>query len=125
MRKFISLALVLIMAAGLLPTIIQTVTATDGIAYIEANGVTQICTDYTPYTGQTTLTGGWYVVSGEQTPSDRIAISGDVHIIQDPNFYTAVSHNNHNKHGLSFIRRSSITVFTATGAAELNTANLY
>ena len=42
---------------------------------------TNTCDTYTPYTGQTTLTSGWYVVTGDITNDTRIAVSGDVHII--------------------------------------------
>jgi hypothetical protein len=51
------------------------------VLYLDANGVTQICTTYTLYTGQTTLTDGWYAVFGEQVASERVRIIGDVHII--------------------------------------------
>ena len=39
------------------------------------------CKAYTAYTGQTTLNSGWYVVTGDILPADRIAVDGDAHLI--------------------------------------------
>ena len=44
-------------------------------------GVTNVCADYSSYTNQTTLTSGWYVVSGAVTNGTRIVVSGDVNLI--------------------------------------------
>ncbi|MBO7685194.1 MAG: hypothetical protein J6V72_02350, partial [Kiritimatiellae bacterium] len=41
----------------------------------------KLCTDFTVITDQTTLTSGWYMVSGAITIDSRIYISGDVNII--------------------------------------------
>ena len=39
------------------------------------------CADYAAYSGENTLTTGWWVVSGAVTNTARIAVSGDVHLI--------------------------------------------
>ena len=51
------------------------------VPYLDENGETQTCADYTIITDQTTLDSGWYVVSGEVTIDDRITVDGDVHLI--------------------------------------------
>ena len=39
------------------------------------------CDTYTPYTGQTTLDSGWYVVEGSVTNDARITVNGNVNLI--------------------------------------------
>ena len=39
------------------------------------------CADYAAYSGENTLTTGWWVVSGAVTNTARIAVSGDAHLI--------------------------------------------
>ena len=51
------------------------------VPYLDENGETQTCADYTIITNQTALASGWYVVSGEVTINDRITVDGDVHLI--------------------------------------------
>jgi hypothetical protein len=41
----------------------------------------KVCDDYAYYTGQTTLTSGWYVVTGDIANDATIAVDGDVHLI--------------------------------------------
>ena len=66
-----------------------TVAATVTVAYIDADGTEQSCTNYTLLTtdydisnamDQGYLPGGWYVVNGE-IQCDYLQFSGDVHII--------------------------------------------
>ena len=51
------------------------------LPYIEADGTTGGCDEYTVLTNQTNLTSGWYVVRDTQSISDRITVNGDVHLI--------------------------------------------
>lgn len=56
------------------------------VTYLEYNSSTKAfdtkeCTTFTMVTDQTTWTAGWYVVSGEVTITDRIKVTGDVHLI--------------------------------------------
>lgn len=57
------------------------------LKYIDANGDKQDCKNYTEFsaeylsTNNNTLATGWYVIDGEFTISDRITVSGDVHLI--------------------------------------------
>ncbi|MBP5788065.1 MAG: hypothetical protein J6Y19_09660, partial [Kiritimatiellae bacterium] len=44
-------------------------------------GTNGVCTDYAFYAGGTTLTSGWWVVSGSVTNAGRIVVDGDVHLI--------------------------------------------
>ena len=52
-----------------------------GIKYLDKNGTTQLCTEYTVINNQTTLSSGWYVVNSDVTISDRITVSGNVRLI--------------------------------------------
>ena len=56
------------------------------VPYLDpVNHTTNTCETYTPYTGQTTLAGGWWVVSGAVAlvlnNLDHIDVSGDVNLI--------------------------------------------
>ena len=51
------------------------------VSYLDENGNTASCTNYTEITDQTTLSDGWYVVKSDVTISDRITVSGNVHLI--------------------------------------------
>ena len=53
------------------------------VSYIDADGKTQQCTDYTVLTGggATTLEGGWYVVNSDINYTGTITLGGDVHLI--------------------------------------------
>ena len=52
------------------------------VSYIDAEGNTQQCTDYTILTGsETNLDGGWYVANGDIDYSSCIIMDGDVHLI--------------------------------------------
>ena len=42
---------------------------------------TNTCDAYTRYTGQTTLTSGWYLVDGSVTNGTRITVNGDVNLL--------------------------------------------
>jgi hypothetical protein len=116
MRKIISFVLALIMVAGLLPAMALTAGATAPIPYLDANGVTQICDDYTLYTGQTTLTSGWYVVNGTQVASERITFqfsSDKVHII-----LTDGSHLDASNGGIRTQDINSLTIYAqSTGGS--------
>ena len=54
-----------------------------GIPYLDADGQTQICADYTVLTGggETTLPGGWYVATGDITYTGTVTFTGTAHLI--------------------------------------------
>ena len=52
------------------------------ISYIDADGTTKNCTDYTVLTGEESeLDGGWYVVNDDVTYTGTVTLNGDVNII--------------------------------------------
>ena len=51
----------------------------------DADKPIKACEVYAPYTGQTTLDTGWYVVEGSMGIDSRITISGDVNLILKDN----------------------------------------
>ncbi|MCD7746339.1 MAG: InlB B-repeat-containing protein [Lachnospiraceae bacterium] len=52
------------------------------VDYVDEDGETRTCEEYTLLTSDmTTLSAGWYVVGNDVTISDRIIISGEVHLI--------------------------------------------
>ena len=73
------LAKTLMIAAAPLAAAAQ---AADPVPYLDPVAhTTNTCETYTLYTGQRTLSTGWYVVAGNITNDTRIEVSGDVHII--------------------------------------------
>ena len=60
----------------------KTFTATWGLAYIDVDGTTKTCTNYTVLTGsETTLDEGWYVADGTISFDHGFNTSGDIHLI--------------------------------------------
>ena len=60
----------------------------DNVNYIDQNGGRQTCSTYTEITASnkpTTLTAGWYVVTGSVSYTQTVSFSGDVHIILKDN----------------------------------------
>ncbi|MBR2234596.1 MAG: InlB B-repeat-containing protein, partial [Prevotella sp.] len=52
------------------------------IAYIDVDGYTQTCSDYTVLTGsEWTLAAGWYVADGTISFDHQLSTSGDIHLI--------------------------------------------
>ena len=53
------------------------------IPYIDADGTTQYCSNYTKLTGgdAQTLSGGWYVAQGTVNYTGTLTLTGDVHLI--------------------------------------------
>lgn len=53
-----------------------------GVLYVDANGVSHTCEDYTVLNaGLTTLQSGWYAVAGNVTIDRRLEVSGNVNLI--------------------------------------------
>jgi hypothetical protein len=107
-------ALSMIVAVAMILAILPIVTANTDITYIDENGVTQICASgtYTEYTGQTTLTSGWYVVSGTQISTSRINVTGNVHVILiDGSHLDLSSPLNINNSGIYVNAGSSLTIY--------------
>ena len=63
------------------PLTAVTANAQTSVSYLDENGTTQQCVKYTAITDQTELSTGWYVVNSDVTISDRITVSGNVHLI--------------------------------------------
>ena len=107
-------------------------TLTPIISYIDENGETQQCTNYTLLNGtETTLgTSGqetWYVVDGTLNYSQTITISGNVHLILKDNAVMNVGTEETpiNGHGISCVN-SSISIYAQSmgesqGQLHLNT----
>jgi hypothetical protein len=58
------------------------VAATDPVPYRDPVGeTTNVCASFAIYTGENTLTSGWWVVFGTVTNDTRIVVSGDVNLI--------------------------------------------
>ena len=85
-KKLLAIFLALCMALTMLPATIPTAVAASDIDYIGADGKPATAAAATEVTDTTTALGtagstAWYVVNGEVTISDRITVSGDVHLI--------------------------------------------
>ena len=55
-----------------------------GMGYLDPtdpDNPVNVCYDYAYYAGETTLTSGWYVVTGDITNNTRIVVEGDAHLI--------------------------------------------
>ena len=61
----------------------KTYTATWGLAYIDVDGTTKTCTNYTVLTGseESSLAEGWYVAKGTVNFDHGFKPSGDIHLI--------------------------------------------
>ena len=90
------------------------------VPYLDpVNHTTNLCSSYTPYTDQTTLTSGWYVVSGDITNDTRIAVSGDVNLIlKDDASLTATAGVNVNVDGTI---TNSLTIWGQSGVYNVPT----
>lgn len=94
-NKFLSIFLVLCLCLSLLPTaaLATSESAAGTVAYLDKNGASKTCTDYTLLTseyltantdedGDIDLPGGWYVVSGELTADGgRLYLNGSTNLI--------------------------------------------
>ncbi len=90
-KRIASIALVLFMVVGLVPTMPVEVQAANGVSYVDYtwNEETQTLSStnksidtYTVVTSSTTeMSNGWYVVNGNVTVAKRITVTGTVHLI--------------------------------------------
>ncbi|MCD7723731.1 MAG: hypothetical protein LUH82_07285 [Clostridiales bacterium] len=73
----------LIMSACLLLSALPfTAMAADSVAYLDAGGETQYCTDYEIIdSSSTALSAGWYVLNSSVEISSLVTVTGDVYII--------------------------------------------
>lgn len=55
------------------------------VPYLDANGNTQTCTNYTLFTGDETSLSGWYVVDGFFYIYRTLTLEGDVHLVLKDN----------------------------------------
>ncbi len=78
-KRVFSLLLALVMVLGLLPT---AAFAETSITYLDQNGSQQSCPNPTQVASDSvTWSAGWYYVSNEVTISERVTVSGEVHLI--------------------------------------------
>ena len=76
-----SAVLMLIVCVSVPGTAVK-VCAADSVKYLDANGATKNCTEYTPVESTTTAWNtGWYVVNESTEIEDRIVVTGDVKLI--------------------------------------------
>lgn len=81
-KSTLAFLLTLMMVVGLFSALGGSAWADTAVSYLDANGQTQSCTNYTLVTNSSTSwSNGWYVVSGTVPINDRITVSGDVHLI--------------------------------------------
>jgi hypothetical protein len=84
------------------------------VAYIDAIGNVQLRQSVITYTGQTTLSSGWYLVSGTQTPSSRIVVNGDVHIILEDGAHLDASNG-----GIRVENTNSLTIYAQSIGGDM------
>lgn len=81
-KSTLAFLLTLLMLTGLFPSLGGSAWADTAVSYLDANGQTQSCTNYTLVTNSSTSwSNGWYVVSGTVPINDRITVSGNVSLI--------------------------------------------
>ena len=98
---------------------------TNAVPYIDADGNTVYCTDYTVLTdgGAQTLPGGWYVVNSNISRSDMQLFQGDTHIILADDATMTITQDG-DYHGL-YSEESSLTIYGQTaGSGALNVTSL-
>lgn len=85
-RTLLSLMVTLSMLLPLFPT--QTVSAgaenASSVSYLDADGETQECTDYTVIDAENipeALSAGWYVVNGDVSVNGSLPVTGSIHLI--------------------------------------------
>ena len=81
-RQALSVLLTLAMLASVLPAGAVSAQATENVTYVNADGTTQTCSSATDVASDVTnWNNGWYVVSDSFSISERITVTGDVHLI--------------------------------------------
>jgi uncharacterized repeat protein (TIGR02543 family) len=116
MTKSINLKKVtaLLLMVALLLTITSPNLVSAATTYVDAGGNLQTHTgDITEYTNQTTLSAGWYIVTGERSVPSRITVNGDVHIILSDN-----SHLNVNG-GIRVEDENRLTIYAQSGGEAM------
>ena len=99
-------------------------TLTPAIPYIDANGDTAYCTDFTELTsgGAQTLPGGWYVVNSNISRSGMQLFQGDTHIILADDATMTITQDGNN---LGLYSEGSLTIYGQTaGSGALNVTSL-
>jgi hypothetical protein len=82
--------------------------------YLDHSGIQQTSPSTTAYDGQTALTTGWHVVTGEHSPASRITVTGEVHIILAND-----SHLNANSGGIQVQGANSLTIYAQSTDANI------
>ncbi len=99
-------------------------TLTPAIPYIDANGDTAYCTDFTELTsgGAQTLPGGWYVVNSDISRSGMQLFESDTHIILADDATMTITQDGNN---LGLYSEGSLTIYGQTaGSGALNVTSL-
>jgi len=112
---FISAAAIFFIIMLTFPIPIQ---AAENVPYLFENGTLQTFPEVIDYTGQTSLgeinTTTWYVVTGTQTPSDRINIIGNVYIILADG-----CHLNASNGGIAVQDTNSLKIYAQSTGADM------
>ncbi|MBP5249960.1 MAG: hypothetical protein J6Z46_08160, partial [Lachnospiraceae bacterium] len=84
-----------------------------GVSYIDEDGKTQTCTEYTILTGNETnsLAAGWYVVNSNITRSGGYGLDGDVNLILCDNASLEITGNGNGFNGTLGDTKYGLTVY--------------
>jgi len=119
--------LVIMMVVGLLAALGVTAAAKMGVSYLDADGVEQVCTDFTAVDSSTTTWGdGWYVVdtsgNGYMSMSGGVTVTGDAKLILCDDAYIGIW----NGKNITVADGASLTVYgQAKGSGMLEVVNGY
>lgn len=112
--KALSWLLSLAMALSLLPGMSLTAWAAEGdVAYLDASGTSQTCTEYTEVSNSTTTWNeGWYVVNGSIYTTGSVSVNGAVNLILTDGAQLGI----YNKH-ITIADGGSLTVYGQTSGS--------
>lgn len=92
------------------------ITAADAIPYLDADGNTQYCTNFTVLTGsETSLSAGWYVAQGTINYDHQIYFNGTVHLILADGCKMTVEPTNDNQ--VRAIEAGNLTIYAQSNGS--------
>jgi hypothetical protein len=92
------------------------ITAADAIPYLDADGNTQYCTNFTVLTGsETSLSAGWYVAQGTINYDHQIYFNGTAHLILADGCKMTVEPTNDNQ--VRAIEAGNLTIYAQSNGS--------